>query len=189
MWEIFAGGHPFDSFDPTDLIYCHLARDIEDPRERNFNIPEHLSKLILKLVKKDPAERYQLASAVRSDLSDILDRIALSRAELKMAPSEQLPMEEILNALHEWNWDLGSRDYSPFLSFPNKPQGRHDAAQQLLDSFTQWNQCNSQDRAGMIVCLSGDAGAGKKEFGMYLTSFATTLGSFSGNFFYQTLIQ
>jgi hypothetical protein len=25
MWKIFAGDHPFD---PTDLIYCHLARDV-----------------------------------------------------------------------------------------------------------------------------------------------------------------
>lgn len=73
LYELATGTPPFGSDDFLDLIYQHLARIPEAPTVKNPQIPSTLNSIILKLLTKDPEERYQSTFAVSSDLIKATD--------------------------------------------------------------------------------------------------------------------
>ncbi|MFW5968833.1 MAG: protein kinase domain-containing protein, partial [Persicimonas sp.] len=65
LFECATGKVPFDK---GDLSYHHLHTEPPDPREMNSRLGPEISKLILKLLAKDPDERFQTAR-------DILEQV------------------------------------------------------------------------------------------------------------------
>ncbi|NJN95698.1 MAG: AAA family ATPase [Anaerolineales bacterium] len=70
-YELAAGRFPFRSDEPLVVISQHLHATPISPRWHNPNLPPALASLILKLLSKTPAERYQTAEAVLADLQTI----------------------------------------------------------------------------------------------------------------------
>ncbi len=69
-------GEPvFDLSDRMALIHAHMARMPRSPRELRTNTPEAISRSILKLLAKDPDDRYQSATSLISDLRFCLDQL------------------------------------------------------------------------------------------------------------------
>ncbi len=68
LYELFTGGPPFANTDPLELIHAHIASTPRPPSAVVENIPRWLSEVVLKLLAKQPEDRYQSASAVRDDL-------------------------------------------------------------------------------------------------------------------------
>ena len=52
-----------------ELVHRHLTTSAQPPRELDPEIPEPLSRLVMKLLAKDPEERYQSAGGLAHDLA------------------------------------------------------------------------------------------------------------------------
>ena len=68
LYHACTGQPPFASEDALELIHAHIARNPAPPLELRPDLPEPLSRLVLKLLRKEPGERYQSASSLHADL-------------------------------------------------------------------------------------------------------------------------
>jgi TolB-like protein/uncharacterized protein HemY len=65
------GRVPFEGETPLGVAMKHKSEKPEDPRELNAQIPEDLSRVILRCMEKDKEKRYQSAGELRSELENI----------------------------------------------------------------------------------------------------------------------
>ena len=68
FYEMLTGRLPFEAADPADLVHQHIARLAEPPAGRDPAIPEPLSRVVMKLIAKDPEDRYQSGFGLAHDL-------------------------------------------------------------------------------------------------------------------------
>ncbi|WP_305093235.1 Stk1 family PASTA domain-containing Ser/Thr kinase [Prescottella sp. R16] len=72
LFEILTGEPPFTGDSPVAVAYQHVREDPRTPSLVNPAIPPVLDSVILKAMSKNPANRYQSAAEMRSDLVRIL---------------------------------------------------------------------------------------------------------------------
>ncbi|WP_285424378.1 ATP-binding protein [Pseudomonas sp. efr-133-TYG-103a] len=72
FYEWLAGRLPFEARDAVEWVYCHVARQPPALTHLRGDIPPALSQLVLKLIAKNPDDRYQSALSVRADLGECL---------------------------------------------------------------------------------------------------------------------
>ncbi len=136
FYLMLVGTLPFDADDAKQLIHSHIAKTPEPPHHVNPNIPPVLSAVVLKLMAKDPEDRYQGAGALRVDLTRCLDQFRESgKIEL---------------------FDIGRADIPARLKMPRQLYGRDREVAEMLSAF-------EHARAGRreIVFLTGIPGIGK----------------------------
>jgi len=68
FYEMLTRRLPFLSGDPLELIHSHLAEEAPLVNELNPDIPPVLSKIIAKLMLKEPEKRYQSSNGLLADL-------------------------------------------------------------------------------------------------------------------------
>lgn len=68
FYELLTGRLPFFSSDPLELIHSHLAEEAPLAHEVNPLVPPQLSRIIFKLVLKQPEKRYQCVAGLLADL-------------------------------------------------------------------------------------------------------------------------
>ncbi len=61
MYEAFTGERPFHAKTQMDLLIAHKEREPRDPLEINPSVPEDVVAIVLRLMRKDPKERFQSA--------------------------------------------------------------------------------------------------------------------------------
>jgi len=71
LYEMVTGRVPFEGDTPFTIGVKHKSETPKDPREINAQIPEDISRVILKCLEKDKDKRYQSAGEVRSELENI----------------------------------------------------------------------------------------------------------------------
>jgi len=71
LYEMVTGRVPFEGETPLGIAMKHKSEMPKDPREINTQIPDDLSKVILRCMEKDKEKRYQSAGEVRSELDKI----------------------------------------------------------------------------------------------------------------------
>ncbi|MGC1246431.1 MAG: AAA family ATPase [Spirulinaceae cyanobacterium] len=67
FYELLTGKLPFASQDAMELIHCHLAKRAK-PFGSEGEIPQMLSEIVIKLMAKNPEDRYQSALGLKYDL-------------------------------------------------------------------------------------------------------------------------
>ena len=134
FYEMLSGRRPFDSDDPMKLVHAHLAETPQSPHLFKKDVPEILSKLIMKLLAKNPEERYQSADGVKYDLEKIM-RSDVDNPE---------------------NFLLGEQDFSDQLQIPEKLYGREAEIELLLQSYQR-----VKDGAQEMILVAGFSGSGK----------------------------
>ncbi len=72
FYEWLTGQLPFDATDAVEWVYSHVARQPPPLSQFRGDIPTPLATLVLKLVAKNPAERYQRATGLEADLRECL---------------------------------------------------------------------------------------------------------------------
>ncbi|MFC9786781.1 Stk1 family PASTA domain-containing Ser/Thr kinase [Rhodococcus sp. NPDC127528] len=72
LFEILTGEPPFKGDSPVAVAYQHVREDPALPSSVNPDIPRELDSIILKAMSKNPANRYQSAAEMRSDLVRVL---------------------------------------------------------------------------------------------------------------------
>ncbi|AYJ47552.1 Stk1 family PASTA domain-containing Ser/Thr kinase [Rhodococcus sp. P1Y] len=72
LFEILTGEPPFKGDSPVAVAYQHVREDPELPSRVNGDVPRELDSIILKAMAKNPANRYQSAAEMRTDLVRVL---------------------------------------------------------------------------------------------------------------------
>src|SRR4051812_18034990 len=68
LYELVTGTPPFTGDSPVAVAYQHVREDPRTPSSINPEIPPELDAILLKAMSKNPANRYQSAADMRSDL-------------------------------------------------------------------------------------------------------------------------
>ncbi len=136
LYELFTGQPPFNSTDSLQLLHSHIAKHPLPPQKVNHQLPEMLSRVILKLLAKDASQRYQSSFGLSQDLQRCLDY---------WHQQHDIPL-----------FNIAQHDISEHFAIPQRLYGRAATIQKLRYSF---------DRAALqqqeIIFISGYAGVGK----------------------------
>jgi PAS domain S-box-containing protein len=136
LYEIFTGALPFAANDPLGWVHCHIARQPTPPGNRGA-VPDPLSAILMKLLAKNPEERYQTASGLEADLRRCLEEWQ-SHGRIDPFP-------------------LGAHDSSDRLLIPEKLYGREREIDVLLAAFDRVVAQGTPE----LVLVSGYSGVGK----------------------------
>ena len=135
LFECLAGRSVFPGPSVGDLLRQHLSMPVPELRTIGVAVPRSVDDLVQRLLRKDPAERYQSASALAADLGELLSAIEAGEAEPRLV--------------------IGRRDQRRSLTDPSFV-GRYaevDALATLVGGL-------SGDAAGLVL-LEADSGGGK----------------------------
>jgi histidine kinase len=116
LYRLFAGSAPFQSENPTDLLYAQVAQDA--PPLLQDNIPSALRQVIHKLLQKKPSQRYQSYEGLLEDLKAILE----NPAALNFTP--------------------GQKDAPTEIFFSSRLYGRTKELEQLTDAIARSDNQN-----------------------------------------------
>ncbi|MGI5126634.1 Stk1 family PASTA domain-containing Ser/Thr kinase [Pseudonocardia sp. CA-107938] len=81
LFELLTGEPPFTGDSPVAVAYQHVREDPRRPSELNPSIPPELDAVVLKALSKNPANRYQSAAEMRTDL------VRVRSGQAPMAPA------------------------------------------------------------------------------------------------------
>jgi serine/threonine protein kinase/beta-lactam-binding protein with PASTA domain len=112
LFELLTGEPPFSGDSPVAVAYQHVREDPRRPSEVNPEVGPELDAIVLKAMSKNPANRYQSAAEMRSDLVRVL------RGQRPLAP--QVMSEEERTALLHGSMTGPTRRL-------NSPTNRHAA--------------------------------------------------------------
>jgi PAS domain S-box-containing protein len=136
LYAALTGGPPFSSEDPMEMVHSIIARTPQPPHERNPETPHLLSDIVMRLLEKNPEDRYQSAFGLERDLDRCL---TMAQEGKRLDP-----------------FDLGREDVSPILRIPHTLYGREEHKDRLQRAL---------DRAGEgwsgLFLIAGNTGVGK----------------------------
>jgi predicted ATPase len=76
LYEMATGQLPFRAQDPMELIHAHIAKVAVSPSQIDPTVPQALSDIVLKLMAKNPDDRYQNSFGVLADLEECAHQLA-----------------------------------------------------------------------------------------------------------------
>jgi len=151
FYQLLTGVPPFQSSDPLELVHCHLAKfptPLHEVAIHDFGsyekISPQISKIVMKLLEKEPNNRYQSAWSLLTDLKQCKEMLQPdgSIRSFSIDPAKQPNIIKVKNKLY----------------------GRSTAQKQLYDAFLR--SCgtkeskNSKCRAEFLT-VTGYSGIGK----------------------------
>ena len=136
FYELLCKSPPFVSSDSLELIHSHLAKAPEPPHLINKNIHEPVSQIILKMISKNPEERYLSAIGITNDLKECLDQL------------------KVLNRIRVFS--PGSRDFYGTLHFKEQLYGRKDESRLIDKAFKRTLKGGHE-----TILITGREGLGK----------------------------
>ena len=75
LFECLAGRTPFKGRDVGEVLYEQMTAPVPELRSLGLRVPRALDEFVLRLLRKDPRDRYQSAEAALADLTAIADSI------------------------------------------------------------------------------------------------------------------
>ncbi|GAA6617748.1 ATP-binding protein [Scytonema sp. NUACC26] len=143
FFELLIGQLPFQSNDPMELVYSHIAKQAPVIHKIDPAIPLVVSAIVSKLMAKNAEDRYQSASGLLADLQKCL-------TELKMTGQIS-------------SFEVGQLDTIGQLNIPQKLYGREQQVKQLLEAFVRvaCPENGSSSSRSELMLVSGYSGIGK----------------------------
>jgi eukaryotic-like serine/threonine-protein kinase len=80
LYEVFTGRLPFNGDTVMQIVLAHIRNPPPPPRTVNDHIPPQLEAVILRGLKKEPAERYQSVEEMARDLDEVSSGYAATAA-------------------------------------------------------------------------------------------------------------
>ena len=136
LYEVLTGRPPFEADDSLELLHAHIARMPVAPASLRRDVPETVSRIVMRLLAKAAEHRYQSALGVQQDFE------ACERAWLA---GESLGQVE-----------LGRRDVSERFLIPQRLYGRDAEIERLVGAF----DATVSGRTSLTL-VSGYSGIGK----------------------------
>ncbi len=152
LYQRLVGALPFVANDALGWTHCHLARSPKPPAAVVPGVPEPVADLVLKLLAKEPNDRYQTALGLLADLQHC-------RADWE-AHGAVSPFV------------LGAHDQPDRLEIPQRLYGR-EAEEAVLRGALDRVRLGGRSR---LVLLSGGPGVGKSALALGLARAALDRG-------------
>lgn len=115
FYEMLTGRLPFENEDFLELLHSHLARVAVPVHIVNPDVPETLSRIIIKLMSKNAEDRYQTISSLKQDIERCY--------------------KEYKETGNISNFNLGEKDISDEFKIAQKLYGREKDIETLLSEF------------------------------------------------------
>ena len=135
LYELVTGRAPFENSDPLQLIHNLLAQLPTRPDELVPGTPTALADIVMRLLEKEPDQRYQSAVGLAHDFALLRERVAAGDTR---------------------TFALGGHDFAQRLSAPTRLIGRDTEIASLKRAFE--SALNGGSRG---VLVSGAPGVGK----------------------------
>ena len=92
LYEMLTGELPFDADNAIAMCMKHVTEPLRPPRLLNTSISAEMDALVVKLLAKDPADRYTNAAGLMTDLERVRDGLSplLVAPEAATQPLEQV---------------------------------------------------------------------------------------------------
>jgi len=136
FYQMLTGKLPFKAVDALGMVYNHIAKTPVPPHEIDSNIPEMVSRIVMKLMSKTADDRYQSAWGLMIDLQKCLNELYSG------------------NNIHPF--ELGMDDFTDQLRTPQKLYGRAKEVTQMLEIFGKVST-----RECELLFVAGYSGVGK----------------------------
>ncbi|WP_028987350.1 AAA family ATPase [Thermicanus aegyptius] len=136
FYELLTGEPPFQREDYPGYAYAHLAVPPLPPTERVPHLPHALAEMVLKLLAKEPEDRYQSAWGLYKDLE-----------RMKLLLEEEGRIS---------SFPLGAEDRRLHFSLPGRLYGRERERDLLLSAYRE-----AGEKGVRMLLLTGMAGVGK----------------------------
>ena len=156
LYEMVTGTPPFRGDEPVKVIFSHINDLPVMPRKLAPDIPPGLEQVILRLLAKDPDQRYQSAIEVLQALKSVKEE-AEARPAATGFPPEEKEAERIPTPEPRWAQALVDREQEM-----KTLRARLDAALR---------------GEGSLVFITGEAGIGKTRLAYELRSYAKLRGA------------
>lgn len=137
-YDLLTGRPPFLGADPMEIIHCHIAKLPKPPDKISKDIPEVLSRIVLRLLSKSADDRYQSAAGLLDDL--------------------QICYKQYKSKSFITDFNLGETDIHEQFRVPDKLYGRTNELEQLLNHYKKVANGSSE-----IALVSGYSGVGKSK--------------------------
>jgi len=136
FYELLSGQVPFQTTDPMELVYCHIAKVPVPVAGCVPNIPATISNIVAKLMAKTADNRYQSARGLIADLE---------RCQRAYIDNGEIP-----------DFPPGAKDVSDRFKISERLYGREDAVGEILQAFER-----ARGGACELVLVTGPSGVGK----------------------------
>src|SRR5215217_3919561 len=147
LYELTTGRVPFTGDDPLTIVSQHVHAPVVPPRVLRSDIPAALETIIVRLLAKEPTQRFSSAAETRA--------VLLESLKTESAPAESAPVVAILDALAR-----------------GRLVGR---GAELAEARELWQR--AREGRGHGVLLSGEPGAGKTRLAREVTIQAAVDGA------------
>lgn len=136
FYRLLTGSAPFSTGDALGLVHSHVAGTVTDPTQLRIDLPPMIARIVLKMLAKEPAERYGAVAAVIADVGVCVEALERRRPIRDFVPAgvhvpEQLPFSERL-------------------------YGRERELERLRDAYG-----NARQGRTVLLLVAGQAGVGK----------------------------
>jgi predicted ATPase/signal transduction histidine kinase len=136
LYQLLCDRLPFTATEPIELVHCHLAKQAIAPQEINQKIPTVVSNLVIKLLAKNPEERYQSSWGIYKDLEECLQQLETNNTVQDFVLASQDIVEK---------WQLSQKLY-----------GREKELFFILNAFKKSRKGRQQ-----VILIAGECGIGK----------------------------
>ena len=136
FYQLITGRLPYTAQDVSTLIHQHIAQIPEAPSKYNTQIPPVIDNITLRLIAKDPQDRYQSLTGLIADLKEYQKQRATGKALI--------------------DFEIARFDKLRQLSFSTRLIGRDKEMEQLKNLLNQTKQSK-----GGLCFVFGEPGIGK----------------------------
>jgi serine/threonine protein kinase len=136
LYQLLCDRLPFTATEPIELLHCHLAKHAITPREINHQIPLVVSNLVMKLLAKNPEERYQSSWGIYKDLEECLQQLETNNTVEDFVLASQDIVEK---------WQLSQKLY-----------GREKELFFIFNTFKESRKGRQE-----VILIAGECGIGK----------------------------
>jgi serine phosphatase RsbU (regulator of sigma subunit)/tetratricopeptide (TPR) repeat protein len=150
FYQLFTGRLPYEGKDTSTLIHQHIAQKPALPTKLNPSVPPVIERIILRLIAKDPIDRYQTASGLYADLQEYVRR------------------KEKGEAL---DFEIAKSDRMKELTYTTRLIGRDREFEELKTAVDR-----SKEGRGSLCLVHGGPGVGKSRLIDELRGYVYSLG-------------
>ncbi|MGK7916467.1 MAG: AAA family ATPase, partial [Prochloraceae cyanobacterium] len=136
FYKLLTNQLPFETNEPLELVHAHIALKPLAPEQLNPEISPTISDIVMKLLAKDPEDRYQSAWGLKADLESCQHQLKETN-QIRLFP-------------------LARHDVADKFQLPQKIYGRESDIETIIRAWERIHQGKSE-----LMLVSGFSGIGK----------------------------